>query len=148
MRCPRGHTFNPADRGILNSDTNSKQSEKKEALEIICWILTKNSGGSLSHHHWHYQKTCDFINNRCVRTNCYVFNYTSSLRNVDIFNYLRVVNIISKHGCNMLTFREALIFIISISLTLKHQALALTNVLKAKSILNITSKASSMVSGS
>jgi len=31
-----GHSSNFADGDILDSDTNSKQSEREEALEIIC----------------------------------------------------------------------------------------------------------------
>jgi len=48
MTCLGGHTTNLADEGTLNSDTNSKQSEKDEALETIYWILARNSGDSLS----------------------------------------------------------------------------------------------------
>ena len=46
LGCLGGHTFNPADGGILDSDENFKQLEK-EALKIICYIMPMNSGDSL-----------------------------------------------------------------------------------------------------
>jgi len=46
IECLEGHTSNPTDGDTLDSYTNSKQP-KKEALESICWIMTRNSGDSL-----------------------------------------------------------------------------------------------------
>jgi len=33
----------------LDSDANSKQPKKEEALEITCWIIAKNSDDSLKY---------------------------------------------------------------------------------------------------
>ena len=47
MTCLEGHKSNPADGSTLDSNTSSKQSEKEKALEIICWIMARNSSESL-----------------------------------------------------------------------------------------------------